>query len=76
MGDQRQIQAGAGLQESRLNEDFINFLRKWGPFFTYGILAIVLVWLGIGQYQSWKARQSAQAFADLAAAGHVGTVAE
>ena len=74
MDDQRQIQAGAGLQESRLNEDFINFLKKWGPFATYGVLALVLVWLGFGQYNSWQERQTDQAFADLTAADGVGTL--
>lgn len=75
MDDQRQIQSGVGLQESRLNEDFINFLRKWGPFFTYGVLGIVVAWLGFGQYNSYQERQTDAAFADLAAADVTGTVA-
>lgn len=75
MDDQRQIQTGAGLQESRLNEDFINFLRKWGPFVTYGILGVVVLWLGFGQYNSYQDRQTDLAFADLGNADTTGTVA-
>ena len=36
---QTQIREAAGLDESRLNTEFVEFLRKWGPI-ALGVLAV------------------------------------
>jgi hypothetical protein len=61
---QTQVVAGAGLQESRLNTDFIDFLSKWGPRALYVVLAVVLAFLGWQQWTRYQSRQTDQAFAD------------
>lgn len=43
---QTQITEGAGLQESRLNQDFIDWLNKWGPRILTGVLILLLLWVG------------------------------
>lgn len=40
---QRQIREGAGLDESRINQDFLDFVNKWGTW----ILLILAIGLGI-----------------------------
>lgn len=60
-----EIVEGQGLTESRLNQDFINWLNVWGPKVLYLVLAIVVVYAGT---QWWQRRQVAildQAFAAL-----------
>ena len=50
--DQRQttgIREGAGLSESRINEDFKLFLAKWGPWML-GAVALGLGWLALSRY--------------------------
>jgi len=50
--DQRQttgIREGAGLSESRINEDFKIFLAKWGPWML-GAVALGLGWLALSRY--------------------------
>ncbi len=39
---QEQVQVGAGLQESRLNTDLINWLNKWGSHILSVVALIVL----------------------------------
>ena len=43
---QRQIREGAGLEESKLNVEFIDWLKKWGPYFVITLAAVVLIWRG------------------------------
>ena len=38
----REVEVGAGLQESRLNEEFIDALKKHGPKVIYALAAVVL----------------------------------
>lgn len=47
---QSQIREGAGLEESRINQDFIDFLRKWS---TPALLVIALIF-GIVAYRNWS----------------------
>jgi predicted negative regulator of RcsB-dependent stress response len=44
---QRQIRESAGLEESRLNQDFIDALRKWGP------TVLMLLAVAAGVYWGW-----------------------
>ncbi|MEO1130928.1 MAG: hypothetical protein AAFX05_14640 [Planctomycetota bacterium] len=68
----REVQIGAGLQESRLNTDFIAWLQKWGPRALYVLLAIVLGYIGVQRYGQWQMSKIDGAFADLDAARNVG----
>lgn len=51
---QRQIREGAGLEESRLNTEFIEFLKK---FSTPLLMVIALVALGYFAWNKYKARE-------------------
>ncbi|MCA9283387.1 MAG: hypothetical protein KDA30_15265, partial [Phycisphaerales bacterium] len=62
---QKGIEIGAGLQESRLNEDFIQFLQKWGPRALYTLAIVVGLWAGYQYYQRWQADKTDQAFQEL-----------
>src|SRR5438874_2058363 len=61
---QSQIRERAGLEESRLNEDFIEFLRKWGTP-ALMVLAIVAVgYLGLNKYKKARDEKIDKAFFD------------
>jgi hypothetical protein len=65
---QAQIKERAGLDESRLNQDFVEFLKKWGPHLMFGVAALALAYFG---YQRWEQRvetQRDEAFQALEAA--------
>lgn len=68
--DQRQqkVQVGAGLQESRLNTEFIAFLEKYGTRALYIILVVVLAYVGWQRWTRWQAAKLDQAFVALNAA--------
>lgn len=51
---QRQIQVGAGLQESRLNTDLIQWLEKYGTWVLSAVLVVVVVYVGWTRYSAWK----------------------
>lgn len=42
---QSQIREGAGLEESRINTDFVDFLKKWGPRFLTLVIVVSAIWL-------------------------------
>lgn len=60
---QTQVVSGAGLQESRINTEFVDFLSKWGPRVLYIVLAVVLAFLGWQQWTRYQNRLTDQAFA-------------
>ncbi len=64
---QTQVVSGAGLQESRINTEFVDFLSKWGPRVLYILLAIVLAFLGYQRWTKYQTSQRDQAFADYEA---------
>lgn len=68
--DQRQekVQVGAGLQESRLNTEFIAFLEKYGTRALYVVLVVVLAYVGWQRWQRWQDAKLDQAFVALNAA--------
>ena len=72
---QAQIRERAGLEESRLNEDFIDFLRKYG--FLILLVAALAAGLtsGVRWYREYTVRKVTTAFADFEAARAVGTAA-
>ena len=66
MDDQkRQVEAGAGLQESRLNQDFIDLLKKYGTTVLLVLLVIMATYVGIQRYAQYQEDKTDQAFADL-----------
>lgn len=62
---QQDIQVGAGQTESRLNREFIDFLRRISWPVTILILVGVLGYVGYERYQDSRRAALATAFADL-----------
>jgi tetratricopeptide (TPR) repeat protein len=65
---QRQIREGAGLEESRLNVEFVDFLRKYGGIMMMGVAFIALAYWGLGKYRNMQDRRLDEAFSQLSAA--------
>ncbi len=64
---QGQVVSGAGLQDSRINEEFVAWLNKWGPRAIYALLIIVLGYLGWQRYEVWQQQQVDRAFEEYQA---------
>jgi hypothetical protein len=62
---QQQIRERAGLEESRLNQDFIDFLQKWHPCSARRLVARYALWQ---RYQKAEDTKIATAFAAVEAA--------
>jgi len=62
------LKEGAGLEESRLNADFIEFLRKWGTPVLMVIAVVAGGYFLYGRYQLSRDAAMASAFAELDAA--------
>jgi hypothetical protein len=59
---QQQIKEGAGLEESRINQDFVDFLNKWS---TPVLLLIVIVsagWVGLRWLEQQRVQRTDNAF--------------
>jgi len=69
---QRQIQVGAGLEESRYNVEFIDFLRRWGSTILLVIAAAAFAFWGLQRYRESREAKTGVAFGDLDAALNVG----
>ncbi len=54
---QQQIKSGAGLEESRINEDFKEFLEKWGFWL---LLAVAVAFGSMWLYQKYEQRRIAK----------------
>lgn len=70
---QRTIVEGAGLEESRLNQDFIEWLRKWG---TPILMVVVVVSGGYAAWNMWarfQERSHDEAYAQFHAAAVAGS---
>src|SRR5262249_19526881 len=68
---QTQIREGAGLEESKLNVEFIDWLQKWS---TPILLLIALTALGILGYKKWekaKLDEVDRGFGELTAAADI-----
>jgi predicted negative regulator of RcsB-dependent stress response len=50
---QRQIKEGAGLEESRLNTEFIDMMKKWGPH----LITVVAILAGLWAARDWWNRK-------------------
>ncbi len=65
---QQQIRERAGLEESRLNQDFIDFLQKWGSPLLMVVALVALGYVGWQKYQKREDEKVGAAFAALEAA--------
>src|SRR5690606_41971572 len=68
--DERQtkIKEGAGLEESRLNTEFIDFLQRWGTPALLVVAVIALGYFGYQRLQMARTEKVNQAFVELEAA--------
>lgn len=62
---QTQIRSGAGLEESRLNEEFIDFLKKWSTPVLWLIVVIGAAWWGLRYLKEQRIAKRDSAFAAL-----------
>ncbi|MBU6414104.1 MAG: hypothetical protein KGS45_11595 [Planctomycetes bacterium] len=63
-----EIRERAGLEESRLNYEFIDFLKKWSTPILLVVAVVALGYAGWQRYTKSKSTQVADAFKDLNAA--------
>lgn len=61
-----QIREGAGLDESRINQDFIDMLQKWSTPALFIIAAIVLAYAGFGYLKDRANTKVNEAFEEVA----------
>ena len=73
--DQRQtkIVEGAGLEESRLNTDFIDFLRRWGSHILLVVAGVFAAYSALGWWQRSQAKALDAAYAEFSAAQFAGS---
>ena len=62
---QQQIKAGAGLEESRINQDLIDFLQKWGSWILMALAVAALIYAGMGWLERQREAKVNEAFAAL-----------
>lgn len=62
---QAQIEVDKGLTESRLNQDFIDFLRKYGSAILLVVCAVSLAYVGWNWYQKKRDRSADEAWLSL-----------
>jgi len=65
---QRKIEIGAGLQESRLNQDLINWLNRYGTAILTVVLIVVALYAASVQFNRWRASKVDDAFEQYVAA--------
>ncbi len=68
------IQVGAGLQDDRINQDFADFLNKWGMPALTVIAVLAAIYVGVQKLGEWQAAKLDGAFVAFEEArGSVGT---
>ncbi len=65
---QQQITEGAGLQESRLNTEFIDWLKRWSNTILMVVLVVTLAYVGWTYWGKMKERRLDEAFVNYEAA--------
>lgn len=68
-----QIREGAGLDESRINQDFVDWLRKYSTPILFVICAIVLAYAGMNWLRTKRAQALDLAFSHLSEAQEAGS---
>jgi len=64
---QTRITEGAGLEESRLNQDLIDWLNKWGFRILMVVLIVAAAWVGKTRWDEYKERSLDTALVELEA---------
>ena len=70
---QRTIVEGAGLEESRLNQDLVDFLRKWGTPILLVVVVLAALYSGSTMWKRHQVQAMDQAYADFHAAAVAGS---
>jgi len=72
--DDRQsgIKEGAGLEDSRVNQEFIDFLQKWSSPVIMVLAVAALVWAGLQYLERQRVAKIDQAFSELDSANQGG----
>ncbi len=65
---QTQIRSGAGLEDARLNQDFLDVLNKWSLPVLMTLAVAAIVWAGMQWFERKNNRRVDQAFSELEAA--------
>jgi len=65
---QAKIREGAGLENSRVNQEFLDFLNKWSSPVLMTLAVAALIWAGLQWYQRKQVERVDQAFSELEAA--------
>lgn len=65
---QTQIREGKGLEDSRVNQDFIDFLGKWSSPVLLTLAVAAGIWAGLQHLERKKVARVDQAFSELASA--------
>src|SRR5688572_7664235 len=68
-----QIREGAGLEESRLNQDLVDWLKKWSSPILFIICGVVVAYAGINWVRTKRAEALDRAFAHLSEAEQTGS---
>lgn len=71
-----QIREGAGLEESKLNTEFIDWLRKWSTPILLVVAVIALGWVAYQRWEQAKAAKVDAAFEELSAVNTPGAKPE
>lgn len=71
----RQIRTNAGLDESRLNQDFVDFLKKWSVPLLGVVAAVVGAYAAVNYYQQSRRAALESAFRDLSSEQRTGSPA-
>ena len=65
---QTKIRKGAGLEDSRVNQEFLDFLNKWSSPVLIVLAVAALVWAGLQKLEQMQNTKIDQAFSELEAA--------
>lgn len=65
---QTQIREGAGLEDSRVNQEFIDFLNKWSSPVLLTLAVAALIWAGLQYLERKEIARIDQAFSELSSA--------
>jgi hypothetical protein len=68
-----QIREGAGLDEARVNQDMVDFLKKYSTPILFVICGVVLAYAGLNYLRTKRAEALERAFAHLSEAAQTGS---
>ncbi|MBX3323660.1 MAG: hypothetical protein KF757_11780 [Phycisphaeraceae bacterium] len=68
----KDLKEGAGREESRLNQDFIDFLQKWSSPVLLLIAGVAVAYWGWGQYKTMQVAKVNEASREYASASETG----